>query len=338
MKRWLGIFLLLAAPSLGAAEELFELKPVVEGVYAAIAPGAFDGRCNSAIVLLHDGVLVVDTSSTPSQARALLAQVKKLTDKPVKYVLNTHAHGDHFQGNYGFSEAFPGVEIIASEATHRDLEDRGIARAKRGLFETSQSVEKLKVELAKAPEAQKKGLQEKLQKAQVELAELQALQFALPTLTFERHLTLHDPMRTVEFICLGPAHSASDVVAYLPKEKVIITGDLLHGWVPYMGDSSPYAWLQALEQVEKLDFDTIIGGHGDVMRGKGHFEFWKQYFRDLMSATTEAYTQGATLADARKSVAAKLAAKYASQFPSTFPQEVIGNIEKAYRVVSGQTE
>lgn len=125
---------------------------------------------------------------------------------------------------------------------------------------------------------------------------------------------------------------------YLPKEKVLASGDALHGWTPYMGDSYPYDWIKTLDEAEKLDFDYAIGGHGDVMRGKGMFELWKEYFRDLLAETAEAYAQGASLTEARKSVAAKLAPKYASKFPPTFPQDVIGNIEKAYRVVSGATE
>jgi len=332
---WLAIGLLLAASVLTAADKPFEVKPVADGVYAVIAKGAFDGRCNSAIVMLDDGVLVVDTDLTPAQARDLIAEIKKMTGKPVKYVLNSHPHGDHFQGNQAYLDAFPSAEIIASAGTRRDLENRGLARAKAELFAASQGVEKLKADLAAASESRKHELQEKLQRAEANLAELQTRQLALPTLTFDRELTLFEKSRSVELICVGPAHSASDVVAYLPKEKVIITGDLLHGWTPYMGDSSPYDWIRALERVEKLDFDIIIGGHGDVFHGKDQFELWKQYLRDLMSETTQAWVQGATLEDAKKRVAAALQAKYTGKFPDTFPLEVQANIAKAYRFVSG---
>src|ERR1700742_1537888 len=99
--RWL-IFccmsLLVYPASALAADEVFDLKPVAQGVYAAIAKPTFRTNCNSAIVLLDDRVLGVDTQSKPSAAEALIAEIRKLTDKPVKYVVITHFHGDHTQG------------------------------------------------------------------------------------------------------------------------------------------------------------------------------------------------------------------------------------------------
>src|SRR5881392_419624 len=83
------------------------------GVYAAIAKPAYKVNCNAAIILFGDAVLVVDTHSKPSAARALIEQIKKLTDKPVRYVVNTHFHWDHYQGNEAYPSSWPaGVEII----------------------------------------------------------------------------------------------------------------------------------------------------------------------------------------------------------------------------------
>jgi len=160
------------------------------------------------------------------------------------------------------------------------------------------------------------------------------MQVTLPTLTFDRSLILHRKARTVQILWLGKAHTDGDVFVYLPKEKVIATGDALHGWTPYMGDSYPYDWIRTLEAAEKLDFDYVVGGHGEVMRGKGQFQLWERYFRDLLAQTAEAYAQGATLDEARQRVAAALQAKYAGTFPDTFPKDVVGNITKAYSVIA----
>ena len=336
--RWLGIILLAAAPPL-AAEELFELKPVADGVYAAIAKPATKVNCNGAVILLDDGVMVVDTFSKPSAARALMEQIKSVTPKPVKYVVDTHFHWDHYYGNEVYLGAWPaGVEIISSEATRQNIEQRGIPRVKREILEVPKEIETLKADLAKATDATKKAeIQENLRQTEAYLAELKAMRVTLPTLTFDRSLILYRQSRTVEILYLGKGHTDGDAVVYLPKEKVIITGDALHGWTPYMGDSYPYDWIRMLEATEKLDFDYIIGGHGDVMRGKGQFQMWEQYFRDLLAETAAAYAQGATLEETRQRVAAALVPKYTGKMPATFPQDVVGNIEKAYRVVSGAT-
>jgi cyclase len=334
------VLFLLVGPSVAAAEELFEIKPVVEGVYAAIAKEQYKVNCNAVIILLDDSVLVVDTHSKPSAARALQAQIKTLTPMPVKYVVNTHFHWDHYQGNQAYLDTWPkDVLIISSEATRESIEYRGIPRVKHEILSVPKEIEQLKADLAKATDTKQEAeIQENLRQAEAYLEELKAMRVILPTLTFDRSLILHQKPRTVQILWLGKAHTDGDVFVYLPREKVLATGDALHGWTPYMGDGCPYDWIQTLAHAERLDFEYVIGGHGDVMRGKGTFELWKQYFTDLMAETASAYAQGSTLAQARKTVAATLAAKYASKFPPTFPQDVIGNIEKAYRVVSGATE
>jgi len=338
--RWVGMTVLLCAPCLCGADQLFEIKPVVDGVYAAIAKEQYKVNCNAAIILLEDGVLVVDTHSKPSAARALIAQIKTVTDKPVKYVVNTHFHWDHYQGNQAYPSSWPrGVEIISSEATRESIEHRGIPRVKYQISTMPHEIEKLKADLAKTGDPnQKRQIEENLRQAEEYFDELKSMQVTLPGLTFDRSLIIHDKARTVEILWLGKAHTDGDIFVYLPKEKFIATGDALHRWTPYMADGYPYDWIKTLDAAEKLDFDYALGGHGDVMRDKQTFKLWKQYFTDLMAETASAFSQGATLDEARRRVAPVLAAKYTGKFPATFPKDVISNIEKAYRVTSGQTE
>jgi cyclase len=336
----LTLAVLLQAVPLVHAQDLFEIKEVAPGVYAAIAKPQYKVNCNAVIVMLDDGLLVVDTHSKPSAARALIAQIKTVTDKPVKYVVNTHFHWDHYQGNEAYPSSWPaGVEIISSEATRENIVNRGIPRVKHEITTMPKEIEGLKAELAKATDPKRKAeLEENLNQAEEYSRELKMMQITLPTMTFDRSLILHQKSRTVEILWLGRAHTEGDVFVYLPKEKLIATGDALHGWTPFMGDSYPYDWIQTLDKAERLDFDVAVGGHGDVMHGKAMFELWKQYFRDLMDETAAAYADGATLDEARHLVAAKLIAKYTGRFPDTFSKDLIPNVEKAYRVVSGQTD
>jgi hypothetical protein len=96
-----------------------------------------------------------------------------------------------------------------------------------------------------------------------------------------------------------------------------------------MRDSYPYEWIQTLDAAEKLDFEYVIGGHGEVMHGKQKFELLKQYFRDLLESTTAAYVEGKTMEKAKKRVSEFLTAKYADKFDH-FPQNVAGDVAKAY--------
>jgi glyoxylase-like metal-dependent hydrolase (beta-lactamase superfamily II) len=250
--------------------------------------------------------------------------------------VNTHFHWDHYQGNQAYVGAWPaGIEIISSQSARENMETRGIPRVKRALIDTPKEIAKLQSDLAAAGPAEKAKIQEDLRQDQAYLAELQNMQVTLPTLTFDRSLILHQKTRTVEILYLGRAHTEGDVVVYLPKEKFIATGDMLQGWVPYMGDGYPYDWIQTLTNVERLDFDSALGGHGDLMHGKGTFELWKTYLHDLMEAAGQAYAQGATRLEARDQVTAKLLPQYADRFPpGMLAKDLPANIDKAYRVVS----
>src|SRR5260221_8723785 len=119
--------------TLGAAsaEDLFDLQRVADGVYAALAKPRTPINCNAAVVVYDEGVLVVDTHSRPSSAAALMAQIRSVTDKPVRYAVNTHFHWDHAQGNHAYPVAFPRqVSIVASEATRDNLISMGMQRVK----------------------------------------------------------------------------------------------------------------------------------------------------------------------------------------------------------------
>ena len=337
MRSRLVLFLLLLAPVASlAADELFEIKPVADGVYAAIAKPAYKVNCNAAIIVLDDGVLVVDTHSKPSAARALIEQIKKLTPKPVKFVVNTHFHWDHYQGNEAYPSSWPaGVEIISSEATRANIQRIGIPRIKNEIVTLPQEIATLKSDLQKASSGeQRSAIQENLRQAEAYFGELKLMQVTLPTMTFDHSLILHRKSRTVEILWLGRAHTDGDVFVFLRKEKVLCTGDALHGWTPFMGDSYPYEWIKTLDAAEKLGADSVIGGHGDVMRGTQKFELWKEYFQELMDRTAAVYGEGASLDDARTRVSEALVKQYADKFDANFAKSVGANVTKAYQVIA----
>jgi cyclase len=317
---------------------LFDLKPVVDGVWAAVARPVHKLNCNAVVITTDDGVLVVDAHSKPSAARALMDQIKTVTTKPVKYVVNTHFHWDHAQGDSAYPAAWPqGLQIIASEATREGIEQRGIPRIKREILTLPNEVASLENRLTTASTpADRADVESRIKQTEQYLAELQAMPMTLPSVTVDRSLTLHGQTREVRILWLGRGHTDGDVVVYLPRERFVATGDLLHQWTPFMADSHPADWGRTLAALEQLDFEYAAGGHGDVMRGKAHLQAWKRYFADLLTETTSAFSSGASMNETVTRVASVLVPRYAQHMPDSFRQDITGNIQKVYRFVSGQ--
>ena len=315
-----------------AAQDLFDLQKVADGVYAAIAKPRMPINCNAAVVIYDEGVLVVDTHSRPSSAQALIRQIKTLTSKPVRYAVNTHFHWDHAQGNHAYPVAFPQqVAIVASEATRENLRTMGVERVKDQIASGPREIDDVKKRLSaeKDPAAQAK-LRDELQQQEQYLAEIKALELTLPDLTFDKSLILHRQDRDIVMLFLGRGHTSGDVVTYLPKQRVVATGDLLHGWMPFMGDSYPSEWIATLDALDKLEFDHIIGGHGTV-KPKAHLRFFRNYLADLVAEVKRARERSETLDQARTSVAAALKPKYEAGMDGQFAGSIAANIEKVYR-------
>jgi cyclase len=333
------ILALIIAQAHFLVAQLFDIKPVTDDVYAAIAKPTFRTNCNAAIFILSHEVVVVDAESKPSAAREVIAQIKRLTDKPVKYLVITHLHGDHFQGAEAYMNAWPGVQIISSQSTREGIESRGITRMQRELVTVPQAIEKLNADLGKASnDTEKATIQQQLGEAQAYLAELKQMKVALPNVTIDRHLTIYSDDDRVEVLFMGKGHSDGDVFVYFPKRAVVATGDALQGWVPTMGDASIYDWIQQLKAVEDLDFKYVIGGHGDVLVGKDTIELWRKYFTELLAETANAAGQGGTLEEVKSQIIPTLLSKYGAQFPPAFSKTVAANVETAYRIITTQTK
>jgi len=334
-----ALFLLLSTSSL-AADDIFQIVRISDGVYAAIAGPTFRLNCNAAIIVQDDGVVVVDSESIPSAAREVIAAIKRVTDKPVKYLIITHFHGDHFQGAQAYLSEWPGVQVVSSDATRESIAKRGIPRMRRETLDLPARMDDLKADLQRANgEKEKAQIQENLDQAEAYFSELKDVQGILPSLTVDHQLTVCSKSHTVQIMWLGLAHTDGDLFVYVPDAKVLVTGDALHDGTPTLTDASPYEWVRTLDAAESLDFDTVIGGHGDVLHGKAMFEVWKQFLTDLMVGVAKVAASGGTLTQARQTLAPALIAKYGQKFesiPAPFSQTVYANIDIAFRIVCGR--
>ncbi len=310
-RSWMFPFFLAAMPVALCAQPKIEIKKVADGVYAALQPAAqrFEDS-NSTIILLDDGVVVVDTQESPATSRAIIAEIRKVTDKPVRYVVNTHWHGDHVQGNQAYREAFgPGVEFIAHRTTREDIEKRAISELKEQIGNLPQQIEQSEKQLAAGvgrdgkplTDDQKQQLRGRIERYKLYLAwRRDVTEWVLPTAVFDDTLTLHRGGRTIQLMHFA-GHTRGDVVVYLPGDKVLITGDLLDD-LPYAGDGSPAALIKTLHSLEHLDFVTMIPGHGAVRQGKEHLGLIVSLFESLVAQVESAARAGLSLEDTLKKV------------------------------------
>jgi cyclase len=318
--------------------ELFEIKPVADGVYAAVAARAYKVNSNAAIVVNEDGVVVVDSHSKPSAARALVEQIKGITSKPVRHVINTHFHWDHWQGNEVYASTYGNVEVITTEITREALQGMGLKRIQEQIRSVPHEIKHLQAEIATATNPQRRAqLASDLRQAEAYLSELKGLKPTLPTLTFEHSMRLLKTDREIRLLHLGRAHTEGDLFVYLPKERVVITGDAVIEWTPFMGDGYPLDWVHTLKRLEQLDFTHMIMGHGDVA-GKEWLRLFYAYIGDLIGAVKRHAAARVTLDEIKQLVPEEVAPKYEkafSKYPDYRPwrQQALANIERVYTSV-----
>jgi cyclase len=332
----------LAADAKTSDKDLFEFKQAADGVYAAIAAPAYKVNSNAAVILTNDGVVVVDSHSKPSAAHALYKEIQGVTKQPIRKVINTHFHWDHWQGNQVYAAHSPNLEIITSERTKENLTRPdagvgGLSFIEKQLVNVPKEIEKLKNDVlqASSPE-QKARIEANLQQAEAYLEELKTLKPALPTRTVTSSVTLDEKGREIQLLLLGRGHTDGDVYIYLPKEKVVVTGDALVDWMPFLNDGYPEEWVQTLTALEKYDFTHIIPGHGDVVP-KDNLAFFRGYLTDLIAAVKKAAADGASLDEMKKALGDQLASKYEqgmSKYPLGRYRDRVGqNVEMIYQKV-----
>jgi cyclase len=322
-----------------AGDARFEFQKVADGVHVAIAAPAYKVNCNTAIIETDDGVIVVDTHSKPSAARVIVEHLRDITSQPVRYVVNTHFHWDHWHGNEVYPRAYPGAEIVTNQITREAMTKKGLKRIQDHVRQMPTEIAKREAELgaARTPEDRAR-LAGSVRLAEAYLAEVRALEPALPTIAFERTMTLYRRDREIQLLHMGRAHTEGDVFVYLPKEKIVITGDAVIGWTPYMGDGFPEDWPGTLDNLARLDFTQIIMGHGAVA-GRDWLATFRSYVSDMVAGVREEVAAGATLAEVQQRLPARLAPRYEQPF-STYGEYrpwragLLANIERTYAMVS----
>jgi phosphoglycerate dehydrogenase-like enzyme/glyoxylase-like metal-dependent hydrolase (beta-lactamase superfamily II) len=251
--------LLAGAAAVSAADAIpkmkfNEVKEIAPGVYfrySSIGPEGSKipfGGSNEIWVIFEDYVVVID-ANFPKEAADVIAAIKQTTDKPIRYVLDTHHHGDHSYGNAVFAKE--GASIVAQTNCARLLRIDG---------------PKDFAEAGRPPKGRKDVAESTLK---------------VPSVVFDDKLVLDDGKQRVEFLFLGHAHTAGDAFAYLPRHKILCTGDAcVNGAYNFMGHSDSASWIRVLERAQQLDIKLVCPGHGPLA-GKDLLATQKRYFIEL---------------------------------------------------------
>ena len=306
----------LAAAVLGQGakpEKSFAVERLADGVYALVRtePASLWFTPNNVFIIGRSGVVVVDSNITSEQTREILAELRRITDKPVRYVVNTHWHEDHIIGNRVYRDAFPGVKFVGHRSTLTDLPEIGAANRKSSLQNGRGFVGLLEGKLEKGEnlagqpmaDEERLGYASDVKLVSAYLAESANFDIILPTVLVDDRLELDLGDRKVDVLHLGRAHTGADLVIHLPKEKIAIAGDLLVHPVPLVGSTSyPVEYAATRERLRALNAKTIVPGHGPVMRDSGYLGAMIQLLASIRKQTEAAFARGETLEQMRQSI------------------------------------
>jgi cyclase len=281
--------------------DAFRFNKVADGVYHAIGTGALTVVGNSSVIVNDNDVIVVDDHVSPAAAWVLINEIKKITNKPVRTVINTHFHFDHAHGNQIFDKD---VSIIGHEFTREMLlggKSLQMPLYKNYVTGLPEQIENLKQRVAMESDPSRKAmLQTQLQAAENNAASQAELKPTPPNITLRTKMTLYRGDREIQLRFLGRAHTAGDVVVYLPKERIVITGDMLTSALSNMSDAFVNEWVTTLDELKKLDFVTVLPGHGEAFTDKAKIDYFQAYLRDVWTEVSRLKQQGVSAEEAAK--------------------------------------
>jgi len=227
---------------------------------------------NSVAIVGDDGVLVFDANGTPAAARAVLAAIRRITKQPVRYLVYSHWHWDHWYGAEVYADAFPGLTIISHEKTRALMAGPAIAFNQPGLEAQlpahieAVAREKAHEDSTNASSPEARAAAEHLERDRFFLEQKRGVRHTLATLTFTDSLTLHLGRRVIQVLHVDRAITPGDAFLRLPAENLVVSGDLLINPITYALFCYPQGWIRSLEFVDALEASTIIPGHGAPLK------------------------------------------------------------------------
>ena len=322
-----------------ASDQYFDYFELFDGVVVGQARPNAKVVCNATIIDLGGLIVVVDAHSRPSAARAVIDFVRRRFDSPVHYVVNTHHHWDHCQGNAAYADqetpavilAHPNAIEAMRAGTHKPFDAQ--------LAELPAELARLDAALAGVTDADRVAVATDIEQVRQYAAELPAIRRVLPDRAVDAPLTLAGTRREIRIVHPGPAHTRGDLIVQLPGDDAVATGDCVIGWTPFMGDSHPDHWAAALDIVADGPSGTLLMGHGRPA-DRRWLRTFQSYLADVVAETTRCATPGRDGADVARDTRARLADRYRAAFDREGGRHrpwdalVLRNVEHVYGLLS----
>ncbi|SVA87319.1 uncharacterized protein METZ01_LOCUS140173 [marine metagenome] len=263
---------------------------VLKSVYTMIDTDGEDS--NTTFIITTEGVIIIDTRPTPTEARKVLKEIRKLTDLPIVYTINTHYHGDHTFGNQIFKSS---KSIIA----HKNVRDTLIKSGQDhlSLFKT------------------------------FGLPGMDEVEVTPPNIVYEKGMEIWLGEYRLQLLYHGKGHTNGDTIIFLDKLRTVITGDLVFNKkIPYMADAYIDEWIESLKYIQFLKNETVIPGHGPI-GGRPTVIAMKHYLIDLKERVLEQLKDKKSLEETQNAVEPILRKKYKDWKKLDW---IKGNIERAW--------
>jgi glyoxylase-like metal-dependent hydrolase (beta-lactamase superfamily II) len=297
---WAGVA--LAADEARSTVFDLELKPLKDGLYVLQRPDVLRQPVepNALVIVNHDDVVVVDPGGVPRSAENAIRLIRSITDKPVSVLINTHWHGDHVLGNQVYRKEFPDVRIVAHVNTHRAIVGKPLEYIGRQdkIFEELIADWDAKAR-AGTLEPRRVAI---LPDIKLAAAENRRVTVTPPDVTFTDEFVLRRGKREIHVRHLGLGNTDGDAIVWLPRERVLASGDLVVAPIPYGFGSFPEQWIATLDQLAAYDFRLLVPGHGEVMTERGHIRLVQEMLREVRKQVAACVKQGMDLEATRKAV------------------------------------
>ena len=298
---------------------------VAEGVYAFITPeerSSFQAG-NSVAIVGDDGVLVFDTGNIPSATRRQIAEIRRLTSKPVRWVVNSHWHPDHTLGNVEYRKAYPGVTVIGTSATRAGILERVPTYVDQmKSFAPIDSAMRLRLATGKLrdgtpmPDAVRLVWGLMTHDYAEFMPEVLRTTPSPPDVVFDDSLTITLGRRRVQIVRPGRGNTAGDAFIFLPDERVLLTGDLVTVPCPFPGTAYFADWIRSLDALEARRATTIVPGHGDVQHDYAYVAMVRELIAFTLERARDAVKRGITVEELQKQIDfAPFVARFAGDDP-----------------------